>query len=603
MGDEASRRTAHLLALCVLFVGLVSTVWKIGVVVHDDAGWVLDTLHSGFKDAWEWAVAQGRLYALPDGLMMLQAYRRDGTVFGEVLKFGSFALALLGIGAVLRSYWGERIALLSLSLFFGLLALQFDYGSALLAYPLLIWPAVVMGTIAILAGRRYAAGAARGWLALAAFTSFLSFFTNEGMTLSLAALTGLCWAGTVFERPGHRPIRRDVALGAAFAAALVLYLASTVAFHAWHPSDYEGTKLAKFDLGKILGVLGTFTTSASDFHALFQPYTIVFSDHIAQHTASRVRYSLGESFSDLGGAFAPFLQALIFGWLCWSLLRRHEDAVPGSARLAEGSVVLPGLILMLLPILPVALIDRYQEQHGKFGVDAYLTTIVSQFGLSIMLAGVLVSLVRRTGRARPAVVLLFVGTLAVLSFAGLRTNERIAGDIRPEAGRWQVLRQTMPLLQATGWGSERLLAPQLQNGGWFAVMTPDYWSDYVSTYSGMKVSVVYDAPTASEPPHGTAELSYVPSEDRRAFDLVLGHRAMTGDSRPVIDRIAVQIGHHADSEITSLVLSYLDRGQIFHQVHLRDLRRDPADGWRFYLDAADAVPGSIRLMRQTMPAE
>jgi len=574
-----TRRHLQILCLALLLAAMVATVWRIGVVCDDDAGWIINARQSLVAEGWRWATTQGRLYAAILGPAMLHAIYWDGTFYSEALKYGTFLGFVLLYLFALRFYVGSRTALLAGGLFAGLHALRFD-GSALTSYSMLAWPSAMAAAAAILAGQRHRQTGGRHWLILAGAAGFFCLFTNEGLTIAFAGLIGLSWLGNC--RLGGGVSSRDRTLGVTYAGAMVIYAALGIGFRLVHPSTYVGTEIAPFDIGRIGGVVWHFATSGSAPHSLFRPYEMDFGDAITG-TYRVTRYQLGQSFADYGAAGPFFLLALALGWLIWSVLAEREI----SGRLPTWSAAMPGLVLLLCPILPVAMTRRYQTWHFEAGLDAYFTTIFAHLGYATLLAGLLASFC--SGQALRA--LLIAAPIATLGFASMRTNERIAFDMRPEGLRWSVFRRAVPLVQAEGFADATLLLPQFANGSWDTVLPPSYWTDYSAYLYGHALPVSYGELTG-----GNAVLiSYEMSVDRRDFDLLAGHLDAKANA---IDSIAVELGRHTESEIANAVLSFYDRRRGARQVHLDDIRA--IGKWRFILQGIEAEPGTLHLARQSV---
>jgi hypothetical protein len=485
-------RRLQILCLVLLLGAMVATVWRIGVVCHDDADWILYARQSLTAEGWRWATTQGRLYAAVLGPLMLHAIYWDGTLYGEVLKYAPFLGFILFYLLALRFYVGTRTALLAGALFAGLHALRFE-NSALTGYSMLAWPSAMAAAAAILAGQRYQQRGGKAWLAAAAVLAFLSLFTNEGLTIAFSGLFCLAW---VAMRPRNRR------LGAAYAGAMALYAVLGIGFRLAYPSTYVGTELAPFDLGRILGVVWHFSTGGTALHSLFRPYQMGYVASGAHHV---VRYQLGDSF------VVPSLYFLLLGaalgWLVWNLLAEK----PAPTRRPPWSAMLPGLALMLGTQVPVALTARYQSFHHEAGIDAYFSTIFAHLGVATLLAGLLATLCSGRKFAAPII----AAMVALLGFASMQTNERIAEDMRPEGLRWQVFRSAVPLAEKAGFKEAPLVLPQFADGSWNTVLPPAYWTEYAGYLYGRAVPVRYGG--------DGVVITYEMSADHRDFELRLSH--------------------------------------------------------------------------------
>jgi hypothetical protein len=599
-------RRLQIVTLVVLFVVLVLNVWRVGVMHTDDAIWILGAQRSQFELAWQWAISQGRLFAAVVGTFMLHALRYEGTLYAELLKFGSFAAFLVSWALVLWKYWGRRLALLAVALFLGWHALRFE-GSALVTYPLLVWPTGTAIAGAILAGHRYATKGDEKWLAVSAAALFFGLFTNEALTVTFAALTGFAWAANCWLRLDASPrsgrwqlTGRDTRLGATILLTIAVYAALAIGFALLHPSQYPGHTLAPFDALRISSVLANFSTSGSVLHDLVRPYWVVYADQI---TASgfRIVYGLPDAFRGLAGALPEILLGIATGILVWTLVKpseismseQHDDKLPAWTAIA------PGLCLALGPIFPVALTERYQNWHMELGVMAYVTSIVCHFGYSIVIASLMLSAEDKFRDAGGTIwfAALFSVVAGLLAFIGIRTNERIAFDMRPEGARWAVFGRALPFMSVAGLDAKRILAPQFSSGSWFSVVPETYWSDYASVRFGRPLIVKYRNITPQELAVGTDILTYAMSDDRRSFDLIAAHVRSGGENAGAVERIAVELGDRTESASASAVLSYVDRQKGPQQIHVGKLPYLGAG--RYVLSGVDAIPGTLHLAHET----
>lgn len=605
MPDSILVRRLQIIAIIVLFVSLISNVWRIGVTSHDDALWLIGAQRSQFDLAWNWAVSQGRLYATVVGTLMLHGLRYDGTLYGELLKYGSFAVFLVAWTAVLWAYWGRRLALLSLTLFLAWNVLRID-GSALVSYPLLIWPTATAVAGSILAGRRYLEQGAAAWLVLSAVALFAGLFTNEALVVTFSLLVVLACAANYWLRLDASPrsgrlqlTHRETLLFCATFVTIAVYALLAASFAMLHPSRYDGHVLAPFDLSRIASVVASFSTAGSVLHDLFYPYAITFSDRISP-SQTRVLYQASDAFI----ASASRLPAILLGggaaFIVYSIITAPAQGHDRVKRLPLWMAVGFGVWLAIAPVIPVALTAKYQLWHVELHVMSNVTSIVCHFGYSISLSALILAAACQL-RSRSSAIFCFAACICVLAglltFVATRTSQQIAHDMRPEGARWAAFRKAIPFLQASGFTSKTIQAPQFPSRSWYANVKENYWSDYASALFGRSLTVKYGAVPPAELAAGTDLLLYFMSEDRRKFDLVAARLQTDEDGDASIDRIAVELGRSSQSARAEAILSYYDRKNGPQQVYVYKLA--PVGGGRYVLNGIDAVPGTINLTHQT----
>lgn len=598
--------------LGLLLAALVYNVWGIGIVHNDDAMWHLYGVRSEWSVIWDWAQGQGRVWPLLVGPLMLHAARWQGTLWGDLLQFAPFVVFFVLWHVVIALYFGRRAAIISGVLFCSLFALRFE-GSMLISYALVAWPAAIACALAIIAGRRFVETGRRRWCVAAAIFLLLSLFTNEALTVTFLALFALSWFGNVLCRanadraPLLKSLRRqDWSLATAGACVATAYAALALLFALKFPSSYPGHVLAPFDAGRIFDTLATFSLNGSTLYGMFHPYSVDYVDRVLQ-SRTTVDYPILDGLRNLGSAPLAVLCGLAAAFIVWRCRTQPDvdDAVE-RRKLPVGLLLIPGLALLILPIAPVALTDRYQNWHLELGVNAYLSTIVCHFGTAMIVACILIALTDLARRFEPLhaaailVVAIGVGLAAMLS-ANLDT--RIARDMRPEGARWAVFDRAVRLLAKSGFESRAFIVPQFRNGSWFTNLPATYWQDLAQSKYGKNLGVIFIEPTIPDLAAGATELSYFPSEDGRTFDVLLARIAETAEKTFIVDRVVIEPGRRSASDKFPLVLSYLDAAGQVHQVRVTSLPRVDGRQRAHRLDGIRAMPGTVQLVRQTMPGK
>jgi hypothetical protein len=555
LATQSSRAVLPLIAF--LLATLVYNVWGIGIVSFDDAMWHLRGNMPGWAPVWEWATSQGRMWALLTGPLMLHAAKWKGSFYGDLLQFLPFVVSFLLFHGILAIYFGRRIAILAAALFCSLFALRFD-GSLLVSYALLAWPAASACCLAILAGRQYVGAGKPTWCVAAAVLFLLSLFTNEALAITFVGLFALAWLGNAMIRgtDGNVPLvqrlgRHDWILAGACVAVAAAYAVSGALFAVAFPSTYDGHALAAFDWRRFTDTLQSFALSGSTLYGILDPYSVKYTDHVLQSSID-ITYRLADAIRGLGSAPLAILSGLAAAVVVWSTCTEaaaHANDAD-DRKLHPGLLLVPGLLLLLMPIIPVALTEKYQSWHLDQGVKAYVSTVACHFGTAMILAGAMVAIADLAGRTRGLGQPLILALSFAVGIAGMvsaNLNSQMAQDIRSEGARWAVLDRALLLLDKSGLNVQTLLAPQFRNGSWFAVIPQTYWGQLVRAKHGKNVKVIYNGADAADLSGGLAMLSYYPSKDGLSFDLLLAHVGRTADHSLVIDRAVVEPGQRSTS--------------------------------------------------------
>ena len=597
LGRTIAAARAHwqiLVPLAVLLGLLCARVWGLGVTHTDDAMWVLRSYTSFFSASNDWAHWQGRLWAYVSGSLIMFALVWQGTLFGELLRLGSFVLFFAAFHLVAAVYCGRRIALLCATVFLAFFALKWD-GSILTTYPLITWPAGIACACALLAGRAYVQGRGARWqLAAAGLLLLFALFNNEGVTVTFIILSLLSVAANAAQvgRADGGLARRSRQLLLVFLVAAAVYSVLYVGWRLLYPSIYAGNTLAPFDVQRFTVTLFHFSTSGSALHELIAPLSLWYADAFG---GARISYALGQYWTGLAAAPLALLAGALAGWLLWRQLAGGA-AQPATAT-ARRWALAGGVLVALVPILPVALVGNYQVWAMDMGVRAYSHTIFAYFGWSLVLAALLTGLAARLGQRRyyRALVLALALGSGVLATLTYRANDAIARDMRPEAGRWALVNRAVAANQAL-YQSDVLWAPGLPQRSQYGSLYPRYWEDYVAARFGQKTEVAVRIPDINDQMHGVVMLDYgYDAGARRMVALLMRYRKAAPEGGYVGGRIGVDLdGAGAAAEY---VLEYRSGGAL-RRVPVAALAAVPGQPGLYLLDPpAGTDPASVRLLR------
>lgn len=499
-----------------------SRLWGLGLTHTDDAVWSLrawDTPGNIFDNepVGDWARRQGRFWAFVSGALMLHAIKWNATVYGELLRLGGFAAFFAMFHWAVRAYFGTRIALLAATLNIALAMVRWD-GSILTTYPLITWVAGIALCAGLLCGKRYAEEGEAPWLWAAGLLFFFSFINNEGVTAAFVIIAVLAAMSTRMESGV-----RGTHLGVVAIAAALAYAAVYLGWRHLHPSHYAGHELA-WRLGPFLTSLWHFSTGGSALHDIVWPYRVVYVDAQAQVPHEQV-YDLWSRWGDALRSPSAWIAAGVSALLV--LRSARTSAAPKRAHVAA---IVAGLVIAIVVVAPVAMTAMYQNWVLEKGIRAYSHTPLAHFGWSLALAGVLAWAFGESGRRR---VLAFAAAGIVAMFAALAsaTNDDIVDDMRPEAGRWRVLRDMLDANSA-GPKERTLLAPRFANGSWYVWVPYGFWWQYAYWRWGEQNTRVYTAVPSPPTAAGWSMLADYAWEGRLGFTGVIARLHPPGTSPP-----------------------------------------------------------------------
>lgn len=611
---------AILLPLAILLALLCWRVWDLGVTHTDDAHWVLRSYTGFFQAGHDWAMWQGRLWAYVAGALIMLALTFQDTVVGELLRLGSFVLFFIAFHAAVAAYCTRRVALLSATLFVAFFALKWD-GSILTTYPLITWPAGIACAGALLLGRAYTFAPRGHWqLPVAAVLQLFALFNNEGVTVTCIALALLSARANL--RQGGDPLRARRLL-LVFVGVAGLYAALYLGWRWLHPSIYGGNTLAPFDARRILTTLVHFSSSGSVLHEWFAPLSMPYADPFAGG-GGRIVYAPQHYWDGLFVQKRAMFAGALCAWLLWRLMR--HGAAPAGVTATSGAssqarlqpspdtaatppaalvrAVLGGLVLAVLPILPVALVVNYQQWAMEQQVSAYSHTVLAHFGWSLVLAAVLAALAGWCRQRRiPATVctaalLALAGAAGLLAALAFRASDAIALDMRPEAGRWGVVNRAA-LADRALFGTAVLWAPGLAARTPYNQLHEQYWSEYVKARQGRTLDITTRIPDINDLVHGVVMLDYgYDAAARRMVALMMQYRkeGLHGDYRG--GRIAVDLQGVGPRAARAYTLSFRRAG-VPVSIAVATLAQVAGRPGLYLLDgAADIDPASVQLIRQ-----
>ena len=388
--------------LAVLLAMFCLRIWDLGIVHSDDAAWALRAWQGRWSIIWEWATRQGRVWALVSGPLLFVALKIKGSLAGNLAIASTFAIFFVLFHWVVAVHFGRRTAILAACLNLGLYAMRWD-GSLITAYPVFMWVLGSLYLVALLALERYLATGKRTVLMTSLSLFLCSLFVHESVTVLFALLYPLAAIHRRSDVVLDRGVASDGTLRERLLSALSGWITVVtlyaIAYMGWRfafPSAYRGNAVAEFDLMRITRVTLAFALNGSVLHDMFAQYNVLFAD-AAFGDGMRIGYLFWRFVQHprlhTGSLAAGALSAL----LVWDSLARLRPSVrPGDARAQQAFAVIVGALIAFVPIIPVAATPKYQQWYEDLGIRAYVYTALSHFGVSLVVAGVLIWVSRLT---------------------------------------------------------------------------------------------------------------------------------------------------------------------------------------------------------------
>ena len=587
-------------------------LWNLGIAHTDDAVWFLASHQGHWRIVEDFAVNQGRIWALVSGALLYVSLYFHGTVFGDLLRVGSLAVFFVLFYKVTAVYFGQRLALMAATFNLALYAMRWE-GSIATTYPGIFW---ILGSVflcAVWLGWHYIKNGRRIYLYVSLAMFFVSLFVHESASVLFAVLFLLStFANYYLLQPSTQSGRSF--LGASnnrwlMFGALTITLLYFALYFGWRmvfPSAYDGNTLGSLNIERVLPVLVGLSTSGSILSDIVSPYSVNFADAVSQD-GFRVTYRV---FSYLGlssGGLLAWLYALVVLLVTFSILatsRNQQEAKFGKIRVDALAGLVVGGLITILPILPVALVGKYQQHYYELGVHSYAYTALSHFGVTLSLASVVLWFCAFIGRGkvfRNAVSGFVALSIAALALSAYRMNDEIANDISVEQNRWRAVDQAMPLASLLGTELNAIYAPRLQSGSWFTVVDTNYWSQYVATFHSKTFSFYRDPPEIGAGAARVAYMDFMLGRDRKQMIVFMAPLAKAGAHGAIVaDRIGVSVENPSPSDFNQFVLSFKDKIRGTVSVRFSQLEALDKSGAVRVISGVEAVPSSIRFERHSM---
>ena len=613
---NSSMRTDNTHKFSFLFAGVLCLlllfcyrIWNLGITHHDDASWFLASQQGNWSLIHQFAVSQGRIWAYVSGTLIYLALYFQGSIAGEAIRVGSFAAFFVLFYVVASIYFGRRLALMAALLNLSLFALRWE-GSIVSTYPAFAWILSSLFLFSVWLGRHYASNE-RPYVLYAGLTMFfVSLFLHEGMSILFAGLYILSVFANQYLIKREFPLlvavlkapeSRQHLIGAV--ASIVLYFGLYMVWRLIFPTNYEGNSLGDGSISRVMPTWIGLSTSGSLLADIVKPYTVNFADAVGKD-GYQISYHV---FSFLGSVTedpSAMVSGLIVFSSVYSITNFVEQAEQGkrTRKLAIWSAVVGGLIAFV-PILPVALVAKYQRHYFELGVHSYVYTALSHFGITLGIAGLFlwaVSAIPRSTSFRNVIAGIIGIAIALLAVCGYKMNNAIANDIRGETTRWKVVDQTLEIVGHLKPPINIIYAPRLFSGTWFTVLDANYWAQYVLARHGKVLAFTRDPIPIPSATNSTAYMDYnFVRNDSQLTTIVAPLRGPNELGLVTADKIAVAIDRPDPSDISRYAVSFRNSQSAPVEMRFSQLSPLNSSGTIRYASNIDALPASLRLNRNS----
>ncbi len=255
---------------------------------------------------------------------------------------------------------------------------------------------------------------------------------------------------------------------------------------------------------------------------------------------------------------------------------------------------------MLMPLLPVAASLKHQANFLKIGLRAYPNTVLAHFGISLILATLLMGLfglLNRAGRGLAAAALAAALVIGVLAGVGSRLQDAIVDDIRPESSRWAVMSRSLDALPDVAPSATGVWAPRFANGTWFAVFDGSYWTAYSNERYGKpltwSVSGGISSDTATS--GNWVYLDYLMGPNHRDPIILLAPLKPDAKGKMMSSSLAILARGLTPSDLNEYFLIYRDGDDTVKQARLADFTVSKDHKGLYELRGIAAQPTSLRL--------
>ena len=592
--------------IAILLLFFCARLWHVAPTHTDDATWRLRAIQGDWSTVNEWATGQGRVFAYISGILILFGCYMQETIWGPILHLGSFVIFFFAFYRVGALFIGTRLALLAAVLNLATFAVRWE-GSVMTTDPIFCWALGTVFLAFVYLSRSYAREGRPRCLPWSLVLLFVSMNIHE----SLSVLFGLLAMPAVLASYDSRKVMGNVWAPRSWepkfarhlvltAAVVCLYFVIYVGFRIVFPSTYAGNQLGSLHPARFFPVLASLSTTGSVVTELIAPYSINYVD-TAIGDNYRIFYKPLYYIRDAGFNAVALLCAALVAFQVYVLVvrrARQANSTDGTRMGEFRRSLIAGAAIALLPVLPVALVGKYQDHFFELDVQSYPFTPVCQFGWTLIMAAMLLQLNRvRPLTARRAAVGLFALLFGVLAYCSTMRNDAVVADIRRETCRWTVLKGLNAILPRLDRQVAVVYAPRLASGTWFTCVEPSYWELYMKARYGRRLRFENTTISAQAMSEGVVMVDYVTADDNAPTLVFAAPLEIDGPTEKIVAReIAVWAKATDPSDRSAYLLSYHDLGEGAVVRRLSALPVIDKSGVRAVKECR-AVPSSIRLAR------
>lgn len=592
-----------------LLLNFIFLVWNIcGSSHNDDAIWHLAARSGQWSIIKNFATSQGRLWAFVSGsLLYLACYLQD-TFAGNCLRVGMLVVFFILFYKVIAIYIGKYIASFGALLNLALFALRWE-GSIITSYPLLFFVHGSLFLCSLWLGTIFLRNGSKKYLLFALITLFIALFGHESSTclfigLSAAALLGnvylLNFKGLTSLKSVNRHNNRFLAIG--IAGVIFFYCILYFSFHYLFPTTYDGHHLGSSHLTKALPVLISFCTRGSVLSDIFYPYSVIFSDRLAQD-GFRIIYYLFSYLKSQEADLTPYLVFLVVFSVTFTILIQSQHMLNARNTIKRRHVLaglLGGGLTAVLPVFPLAFSSKYQYWFHNLGVTSNTFTPLSHFGVTLFIASLFIWIFSFVRKAfKPLAAGLSAMIIAVLAFCGFYMNKAIAFDMYSELVRWKVVDEAASMTSQIKVDGKKIWAPRLSSGSWFTCVNNDYWSNYLFVKHKKNIFFSNTIPSDFES-NEVIFMDYKLIKNSNKPIVLIAPLSILADDSRIASSIAISMKEGDVSDMQHSILSFVDKVQ--GEVSVRFSQLDSIDkaGKVRLLSGLQAIPSSIRLQSYSM---
>ncbi len=584
-------------------------IWNLRGITHtDDAVWLVAARSGQWEIIKQFAINQGRLWAFVSGTLMYISLYFHNTVMGDLLRVGMLFVFFVLFYRVITVYLGQYLALLAATFNLALYALRWE-GSIVTTYPLLFWVSGSIFLSSVLLSWNFIKKGKYLYVALALF--FISLFGHESGTtlfvvLYLLSIFSNCYLlqsqSASLDRLYVKSKNRRLIFGGI--TVILLYFSLYITWRMIFSTEYEGNTLGALNFTKMFPVLLSLSTSGSLLSDIISPYSVNFSDAVA-YDGFRVTYPVFSYLESSSGGLLAWLSALVVLVVVFSILmtsQNQQKAKFGKIKTNALAGIFIGSIIAISPILPVAFSYKYQEQYYKLGIHSYVFTALSHFGVTLLLASIVIWILSRGGKIFQNLIAGVVAvSIAVLSLCGYRMNDAIVNDMSNETIRWSAVDQTATLSSLLGSEINTIYAPRLQSGSWFACVDTNYWSQYVAAFHHKQLWFHNLFPEINAENTQAAYMDFMLAHSGKQLVVFMAPLTRTQSCGSVVaDRIVVSIENPSSSDFNQFILAFTDKVRGAISVRFSQLKAINKSGSIRMINDIEALPSSIRFEQHSI---